>query len=416
LPTTANSRAFLIFIQIAAKNRARSEANLLVLRLSKITPSCAIGAKKIPVPTRKIIALLFPACYSPAARLDRANLAACLPRIARNVEMATIDETKARLLRGVVQDNVDVLHNVRLPRKRPQKRSRFWLWGGLAATAIIALSMTLPAIPRGGAPALNAAPSQQNPVPNIEPLPSEPLPPPRPIDRSALPLSVQTIVIDAGHGGEPGATAETGVTEKEITLDIALRLRRLLKDAPFKVLLTRDADRRMSLDKRVAFANDNKADLFVSIHVNWMEPHTIRALETYYVGPTDDPEILKLTKRENKDSGYSLSDYKKILEKIYVDARRDDSRSLAVTIQNQLFRALSPDNPELENRGVKTAPFAVLIGTQMPAVLVEIACLSNDQEAELLTKENYRENIALALGRSIRSYANSVKAAGTKGS
>ena len=81
-----------------------------------------------------------------------------------------------------------------------------------------------------------------------------------------------------------------------------------------------------------------------------------------------------------------------------------------------MFRALNPDNPELENRGVKTAPFAVLIGTQMPAVLVEIACLSNDHEAELLTKETYRENIALALGRSIRSYANSLKTAATKGS
>ena len=194
-------------------------------------------------------------------------------------------------------------------------------------------------------------------------------------------------MIDAGHGGEPGATAEAGMTEKEITLDVALRLRRLLKDAPFQVLLTRDTDRSLGLDQRVAFANENKADLFVSIHVNWMEPHTIRALETYYVGPTDDPAILQLAKRENKDSRYALSDYKKILEKIYVDARRDESRALAHTIQSQLFRTLRAENPELENRGVKTAPFAVLIGTQMPAILVEIACLSNEREAALLTKE-----------------------------
>jgi len=172
----------------------------------------------------------------------------------------------------------------------------------------------------------------------------------------------------------------------------------------------------LPLDKRVAFANENKADLFVSIHVNWMEPHTIRALETYYVGPTDDPAALKLASRENKDSGYSLSDYKKILDKIYVDARRGESRTLARNVQSQLFRALKPDNPELESRGVKTAPFVVLIGTQMPAILVEVACLSNEEEAELLTKEDYRENIAVALARGIRSYANSLIVADTKGS
>jgi N-acetylmuramoyl-L-alanine amidase len=170
----------------------------------------------------------------------------------------------------------------------------------------------------------------------------------------------------------------------------------------------------MSLDKRVSFANENKADLFLSIHVNWMEPHSIRALETYYVGPTDDPATLKLASRENKDSGYSLSDYKKILEKIYVDVRRDESRTLAYTIQNQLFRSLKASNPALENRGIRTAPFVVLIGTQMPAILVEIACLSNEDEAKLLTTEDYRENIALALAKGIRSYAKALKVADRK--
>jgi N-acetylmuramoyl-L-alanine amidase len=222
-------------------------------------------------------------------------------------------------------------------------------------------------------------------------------------------------VIDPGHGGEPGATSESGVTEKEITLDVALRLRRLLENGPFEVLLTRETDRRVSLDQRVAFANEHKADLFLSIHVNWMEPHTIRALETYYVGPTDDPATLKLASRENKDSAYALSDYKQILEKIYVDARRDESRVFAKTIQSRLFRSLKPKNPLLQNRGVKTAPFVVLIGTQMPAVLVEISSLSNDGDVELLTKMDYRENIALALLEGIRGYANGFKAFDGKG-
>src|SRR5207342_2846439 len=97
----------------------------------------------------------------------------------------------------------------------------------------------------------------------------------------------------------------------------------------YEILLTRQTDQLVSLDKRVAFANENKGDLFVSIHVNSMEPKTLRALETYYVGPTDDPATLRLASIENKDSGYSLSDYKKILEKIYVDERHDESRALA---------------------------------------------------------------------------------------
>ncbi|MGH7817280.1 MAG: N-acetylmuramoyl-L-alanine amidase family protein, partial [Candidatus Binatia bacterium] len=163
-------------------------------------------------------------------------------------------------------------------------------------------------------------------------------------------------------------------------------------------------------------ANENKADLFVSIHVNWLEPQSIRALETYYVGPADDPATLKLASMENKDSGYSLSDYKKILEKIYVDARHDESRALAKVIQTHLYRTLKPVNPVLENRGVKTAPFVVLIGTQMPAILVEISCLSNDEEVKLLTKEAYRESIALALSQGIRGYARGLAGPGRKGS
>ena len=334
--------------------------------------------------------------------------------------MANINETKVRLLRGVVQDNINVLHNVRAtPVKHRKNHHWFWLLGGLVAGGIVYSTIILAVGRKGETPAVSNIPVQQ--VASTSYIDQTPeseirLSPPQPIDRAAIPLSIKTIIIDAGHGGEPGTTAASGITEKEITLDVALRLRRHLTDAPFKVLLTRDADRAMPLEKRVSFANDNKADLFLSIHVNSMEPHSIRALETYYLGPTDDPAALRLASRENKESGYSLSDYKQILEKIYVDARRNESRALARTMQSQLFHTLKTSNPDLENRGVKTAPFVVLIGTQMPAILVEIACLSNEDEAELLTKEDYRENIAVALARGIRNYAKSLKAVNRKGS
>ena len=129
-----------------------------------------------------------------------------------------------------------------------------------------------------------------------------------------------------GHGGKQhGAISESGVSEKDITLDIALRLRRLMENAPFEVLMTRQTDESSSLEKRVDFANTNNADLFVSIHVNWMEPREIRPLETYYVGATNDPAVIKLASIENRDSGYSLADYRRLLEKIYLDTRRDES-------------------------------------------------------------------------------------------
>ena len=156
----------------------------------------------------------------------------------------------------------------------------------------------------------------------------------------------------------------------------------------------------LSLDKRVAFANENKADLFLSIHVNWMEPHTIRALETYYVGPTDDPATLKLASRENKDSDYSLSRTTKKSSKKFMSTPGATSRAPWPRPFKPTFPSRSKTaNPALENRGVRTAPFVVLIGTQMPAILVEIACLSNEDEVQLLTKEDYRENIALALAQ-----------------
>jgi N-acetylmuramoyl-L-alanine amidase len=335
--------------------------------------------------------------------------------------MATFEETKSRLLRDAVQDNIDVLQNIKARRLNRRKRTiRPWFLAGLLLTlgtyviqpALVVFTAPTPAGSTAALATGAVTPGEIEQTPES----SASLANPRPIDRAAIPLAIKRIVIDPGHGGEPGALSESGVTEKEITLDVALRLRRLMAQEPYEVLLTREADRLIPLDKRVAFANENKADLFVSIHVNWMDPKSIRALETYYVGPTDDPATLKLASMENKDSGYSMSDYKKILEKIYVDTRHDESRALAKTIQSQLYRSLKPVNPVLENRGVKTAPFVVLIGTQMPAILVEIACLSNEDEVKLLTKEDYRENIALALVQGIRNYATSLNAPNRKGS
>jgi N-acetylmuramoyl-L-alanine amidase len=114
---------------------------------------------------------------------------------------------------------------------------------------------------------------------------------------------------------------------------------------------------------------------------------------------------LRVASLENQESGYSLADYRRLLERIYLDARRDESRTLARSVNGELYRELSRVNPAIENRGVKTAPFIVLIGTEMPAILVEVSSLSNRDEVGLLTRGDYREQVAVALLRGIEAYA-----------
>ena len=140
-----------------------------------------------------------------------------------------------------------------------------------------------------------------------------------------------------------------------------------------------------------------------------MPRRDMRVLETYYLGPTDDPVVTKLAAQENREAGYGLSEYRLFLEKIYMDTRRDESRRLAKAIHGELHRSVRQFNPMVDDRGVKPAPFAVLIQTKMPAILAEVACLSNDQEVKLLTNDEYKENIAQAILRGVRAYADDLK-------
>jgi N-acetylmuramoyl-L-alanine amidase len=232
---------------------------------------------------------------------------------------------------------------------------------------------------------------------------------PVPIDLVVLPLGVRKIVIDPGHGGkDAGTSTPGGLAEKEVTLDIGIRLRHLLEQAAFEVVMTRDKDEAVPLRQRTAMANAQGADLFVSIHLNWIDGGQARGMETYYLGPTEDPVLLQLAAQENRDSGYSLADFRKLLDYIYLSVRRDESRRLAESVQRTLVTALRRKRPALVNRGVKTAPFAVLAGTEMPAILAEVACLSHPEEAHLLATPQYRQDIAQALLEGIRAYAQAL--------
>lgn len=237
------------------------------------------------------------------------------------------------------------------------------------------------------------------------------------LDRAALPLPVRTVVLDPGHGGHDfGTIGPRNLAEKEIALDVALRLRNLLADQGFAVLLTRERDEAVALDQRAAFANASAGDLFMSIHVNWIPNQKARGVETYYLGPTDDPFLTQLAAAENQNAGYSLSDLKRLLEGIYADIRQDESRLLAEAVNGKLYQSLSLSNPRLVDRGVKRAPFIVLVATEMPAVLAEVSCLSNQEEARLLADPGYRHLIARSLFAGIVSYARTQGPRSEKGS
>jgi N-acetylmuramoyl-L-alanine amidase len=223
-----------------------------------------------------------------------------------------------------------------------------------------------------------------------------------------------TIVLDPGHGGEEtGAEGKGPVFEKEITLDVAKRLRALLVPQPgLTVLLTREGDEAVELDERTALANQKHADLFVSIHVNASPRHDARGAETYFLSyQSKDEEVRTLAALENNAAGVDrarLGEAPEGLELVLWDLAQAqylaESGELAGAIQKELNEALG-----VKDRGVKQAPFRVLMGATMPAVLVEIGFISNPSEDASLRTGEYRDKIAQALFRALTGYTAEAK-------
>lgn len=217
-----------------------------------------------------------------------------------------------------------------------------------------------------------------------------------------------TVVIDPGHGGlETGARGKSGLLEKDLVLDVSLRLRSLLEeDRDLQVILTRNQDTALGLEQRTALANHQKADLFISIHANASERNEARGAETYFLSPygTDD-EARRTAAMENDTlglgsfSGQENDPLRMILWEMAQVEFLEESSELAESIQDELNRVL-----RIANRGIKQAPFRVLTGATMPAVLVEIGFMSNAQEEALFHRPDYKEKIAAALSRSIRQF------------
>lgn len=221
-------------------------------------------------------------------------------------------------------------------------------------------------------------------------------------------LEVKTIMIDPGHGGDDhGTTGKMGTREKDITLDIAKRLkRRLKKYGNYNVVMTREQDITLPLNKRVEFARITRADLFISIHINYLPSRPINIIETYYFGPSSDAKILKFAERENAGSEYGLSDFKEMIEKIGDTLKLQESKEFAASIQRNLFLNSKKQNKNVYDFGVKRAPFVVLLGVDVPAALVEVSCLSNREEEMKLNTKSHRENIAHYLEAGILDYLN----------
>jgi N-acetylmuramoyl-L-alanine amidase len=226
----------------------------------------------------------------------------------------------------------------------------------------------------------------------------------------ALGLKIGKIVVDAGHGGhDTGTIGPNGLQEKDLVLDVALKLGKLLEDKlGAEVVYTRDDDTFIPLETRTAIANKEQADLFISIHANSSDDPTARGVETYYLNFTSRADALEVAARENAVSEQSIHELQDLVKKIALKEKIGESREFATDVQRSLYAGLSTKSPSLRNRGVKKAPFVVLIGANMPSILAEISFVSNPDDAKKLKTNDYRQRIADSLYKGVFKYVNSL--------
>jgi len=230
-------------------------------------------------------------------------------------------------------------------------------------------------------------------------------------DRSlirALGLKIGRIVIDPGHGGhDTGTIGPNGLQEKDLVLEVGRRLGKLLETRlGAEVVYTRKNDTFIPLETRTAIANQQRADLFISIHANSSEDSAARGVETYYLNFTSSPEALEVAARENAVSEKSIYELQDLVKKIALKEKIEESREFAGDVQESLHSGLAAKSPAIRNRGVKKAPFIVLIGANMPSILAEISFVSNPADEHRLETSEYRQRIAESLYRGIAKYAD----------
>jgi len=224
----------------------------------------------------------------------------------------------------------------------------------------------------------------------------------------ALGLKIGKIVIDAGHGGhDTGTIGPNGLMEKDLVLDVALKLGKLLEDRMgAEVIYTRDDDTFIPLETRTAIANKEQADLFISIHANSSGDASARGIETYYLNFTSSADALEVAARENAVSEKSIHELQDLVKKIALKEKIEESREFALDVQKSLYGGLVLKSPGLHDRGVKKAPFIVLIGANMPSILAEISFISNPTDERKLKTTEYRQRVAESLYKGISKYVS----------
>ncbi len=222
----------------------------------------------------------------------------------------------------------------------------------------------------------------------------------------ALGLKVARVVIDPGHGGhDTGTIGPSGLTEKEVVLDVAQRLKQLIEERTgAEVILTRNTDIFIPLEERTAIANEKGADLFISIHANASRARSARGIETYYLNFTSDPDALEVAARENATTQESVHQLQNLIQKIALTEKISESQEFASVVQSAIYSHLRKAGIQQPNRGVKKAPFVVLIGANMPSILAEISFLTNPTDERLMKRASHREKIAEALFHGVAKY------------
>jgi N-acetylmuramoyl-L-alanine amidase len=221
-----------------------------------------------------------------------------------------------------------------------------------------------------------------------------------------LGLAVSRIIVDPGHGGhDPGTTGPNGLLEKDLTLEISRRLVELLDGrSGLEVVMTRETDVFVPLEDRTSLGNANGADLFVSIHINSSRRAGAQGIETYYLDFANEPQAEEVAARENAATTRRFADLPVLLEQVLNTSRSQESRDLALHVQHAMASELLETPTRELYAGVRTAPFHVLVGAGMPAVLIEAGYLSNREDAANLAVPSYRQQVADAIARGIRSY------------
>ena len=249
--------------------------------------------------------------------------------------------------------------------------------------------------------------------------PAQPLPAPKPASATlrgkrnlirALGLKVGRVVIDPGHGGrDTGGIGPGGLREKDLVLDVAKRLGKLIEEKMgSQVAYTRTDDSSLSLRQRTRKANGSKADLFVSIHANSSRIRGISGVETYYLSLTSNSWALAVASRENAAAQRSIHELRDLLAKIALTEKIEESREFATHVQSSLYKGLASETKGLRDRGVRKAPFMVLLGAEMPAILAEVGFLSNPRDEKLLRTGAYRQKIAEHLYKGVSRYSESL--------